>query len=101
MSRLFIDLHRYAGSIDGAVPGETLAGNFMGQLMRNHIIKAQLYPFEHRRPGMDTDWIIIIQRGVIGDANFYYRINIAAFFDFPIRIGDIAHEGSSTEFKIT
>lgn len=49
---------------------------------------------------MDTDGIIIVQGGEVGHTDFYYRINIAAFLDFPIRIGAIAHEGGPAEFKI-
>lgn len=44
--RLLIYLHRYAGSVDGAVACETFADNFMGHVMGNHIIKAQFYPFK-------------------------------------------------------
>ena len=49
---------------------------------------------------MDADRIIIIQGGEVGHPDFYYRINIAAFLDFSIRIGAIAHEGSPAKFKI-
>ena len=101
MSRLCIHRHRYAGSIGGTVSRETFANNFMGQFMGDHIIKAQLYPFKFRWPGMDTDGIIIIQGGVVSDADFYHRINIATGLDFAIRIGSITHQRSPAEFKIT
>ena len=100
MSRLFIYLHRYAGSIGGTVARKAFADNFMGQLMGNHIIKAQPYPFKYRRPRMDTDCVIIIQRGIVGHADFYYGINIAAFLDFAVGIGTIAHQRGPAEFKI-
>jgi len=41
---------------------------------------------------MDTDRIIIIQGGEVGHPDFDYRINVAAFLDFSIRISAIAHE---------
>ncbi len=37
---------------------------------------------------------------MIGDADLNNRIDIAAFFDFPVGIGGVPHERSSAELEI-
>jgi len=100
MSCFFVYFHGGAGSVDGAVPRKSFADDFMGLLMGDHIIKSQPDPFEHRRPGMDADGIIIVKGAVICGADFNNRVDIAVFLDLAIRIGGVAHQRRPAEFKI-
>jgi len=100
MGRLWVHLHRIAGTVHSAMSSEPNAGKLIGLFVDDDILESQPDGLQQCRTGMNRYDIVVMDRTVVSSADFDYRVHIAALLDLSIGICGVPHQRSPAEFKV-
>ena len=80
--------------------GKSFTDDLICFVMGNDVIELEANALQIRRMRMDPDRVVIVKRCEVVNADFDNGIYKSVFFDFPVGIGGIPHQGGPAELEI-
>ena len=83
------------------MPGESLTYNIFSVFMSDHIVEPETNPLKFCRVCMYPHWVIVTQRCVVLNSDLNDRVYKPVFFNLPVWICSVTHQGSPGKFEIS